>query len=523
MPIFRGHRLSVAQIALIAAPSFILFGYNQAGVGGLLSLPDWTKTFPEIDTTNTKGAVKAHNATIQGVVVATFVLGALVGALSCMKIGNFLGRRKSIFLGAVLSLIGEVLCTSSFGLAQFIVGRTIIGFGIGILSATVPVWQAECSSSANRGKHVVLDGLFMTLGYTLESWIDLGASEIKSGKNISASWRMPLGIPIAFSLILMATIFTMPESPRWLIMVGRVEEGRKVLSDLKDLPQTDPLVSAEVDGIQYSLEESTGRKASLADMFTMGPDKLFYRFCLCILLQFFQQMSGSNLISVYAPVIFQQNLKLDGQTSRILSGGTLTWKFLSSFVAFFTIDRFGRRALFIFSGFGMGSCMLALAIATSYPSSNKSASIASVFFIFLYNFFVPIGFLGANFLYCAEVAPVKLRVSMAAISTANHWLWNFVVIMATPVAIASIGNYYFVLFCAIAFCIPLSVYFFYPETMGQSLEQIDVVFRDNKTPWAVVRASKILAAGDVEKIVGKRDEKLVEDVVVGEEKEGEVV
>ena len=162
MSLLRGHKLSVAQIALIVAPSFILFGYNQAGVGGLLSLPNWTKTFPEIDTTNTKGKVKSHNATIQGVVVATFVLGALTGALSCMHIGNILGRRKNIFLGATLTLIGEILCSSSFGLAQFIVGRTIIGLGIGILSATVPVWQAECSSAANRGKHVVLDGLFMT-------------------------------------------------------------------------------------------------------------------------------------------------------------------------------------------------------------------------------------------------------------------------------------------------------------------------------------------------------------------------
>ncbi|KAH6692860.1 general substrate transporter [Leptodontidium sp. 2 PMI_412] len=516
MPL-RGHKLSVAQLALVVAPSFVLFGYNQAGVGGLLSLPNWTKTFPEIDTTNTTGAKKSHNATIQGTVVATFVLGALVGSLACMKIGNILGRRKSIFLAAILTLIGEALCTSSFGLAQFVVGRTIIGLGIGILSATVPVWQAECSSAANRGKHVVLDGLFMTLGYTLESWINLGASQIKSGPNISASWRMPLGIPLALSLVLMGTIFTMPESPRWLISVNRVEEARTILANLKDTSEDDSLITAEIEGIQYSLEESIVKKASIADMFTMGPEKLFYRFCLCILLQFYQQMSGSNLISVYASVIFQQNLGLDGQTSRILSGGTLTWKFLSSFVAFFTIDRFGRRALFMFSGVGMGSCMLALAIATSFPKSDKAAGIASVFFIFAFNFFVPIGFLGANFLYCAEVAPVKLRVSMAAISTANHWLWNFVVIMATPVAIASIGNYYFVLFCVISFCIPLSVYFFYPETMGQSLEQIDAVFRDNRTPLAIVRASKLMAKGDVGAIYReKQEEKMVENVVAGE-------
>lgn len=105
-----------------------------------MKLPDWTKTFPAIDTTNTKGDEKSHNVTIQGTVVGTFVLGALTGALSCMYIGNLLGRRKVIFLGAVLSLIGEVLCSSSFQLAQFIVERTIIGLGIGLLSATVPVW-----------------------------------------------------------------------------------------------------------------------------------------------------------------------------------------------------------------------------------------------------------------------------------------------------------------------------------------------------------------------------------------------
>jgi hypothetical protein len=137
-----------------------------------------------------------------------------------------------------------------------------------------------------------------------------------------------------------------------LIQVGCVEEAKSILSKLKDLPLDDAVISAEINGIQYSLEETAGKKASMRDMFTMGPEKLFSRFCLCILLQFYQQMSGSNLISVYAPVIFQQNLKLDSQTSRILSGGTLTWKFLSSFVAFFTIDRFGRRALFMFSGVG---------------------------------------------------------------------------------------------------------------------------------------------------------------------------
>ena len=94
--------------------------------------------------------------------VATFVLGALTGALCCMYTGDMFGRRKNIFMAAAFTLIGEILCSSSHALPQFIVGRTTIGLGTGVLSATVPVWQAECSSAANRGKHVVLDGLFIT-------------------------------------------------------------------------------------------------------------------------------------------------------------------------------------------------------------------------------------------------------------------------------------------------------------------------------------------------------------------------
>jgi MFS family permease len=125
---------------------------------------------------------------------------------------------------------------------------------------------------------------------------------------------------------------------------------------------------------------------------------------------------------------------MDSETSRALSGGALTWKFLSCFVAFFTIDRFGRRKLFMFSGAGMALCMLALAVASSFPKSNKAAQIVSALFVFLFNFFIPIGFLGANFLYCTEVAPTRLRVPMAGISTANHWLWNFVINMVTPVS-----------------------------------------------------------------------------------------
>ncbi|KZM18616.1 uncharacterized protein EKO05_0000673 [Ascochyta rabiei] len=507
-----GKSLQMTQLLLVVLPSFVLFGYNQSGVGGLLSLSDWNKHFPSIDTVHVSGALKSERSTKQGAVVATFTLGALFGALTCSWIGDVLGRRKVIFVGAICTLIGEILQCTSFGIAQFVVGRFILGWGVGQLSATVPVWQSECSSSANRGKHVVLDGCFIALGYLLEAWINLGFFE---QNNLPLQWRIPLAIPTVISLIPMAVVFVIPESPRWLVNKGRVEDARKSLSQFKGLDLHDPEIASEISAIELALEETKGSAVKISDIFTNGKDKLFYRFSLCIFLQFLQQMCGSNLISTYSTIIFQQGLGLSSETSRILSGGALTWKFLSCFVAFFTIDRFGRRKLFMFSGAGMASCMLALAVASSFPKTNNAAQIASALFVFLFNFFIPVGFLGANFLYCTEVAPTRLRVPMAGISTANHWLWNFVVNMATPVAIETIGWKYYLVFLIISAIIVPVVYFLYPETMGRSLEELEMMFSSGRSITGIVRESRRpLTGGFASDIVSieKGDEKNVDKV-----------
>ncbi|KFA72819.1 hypothetical protein S40288_09506 [Stachybotrys chartarum IBT 40288] len=506
---FTGHALSVVQITLIVCPAFVLFGYNQAGLGALLTLDDWVRHFPQIDTIHTTGAAKDTNSTLQGFVVATFTLGALVGALSCSYTGDKFGRRNVIFAAGICTLVGQVLECSAFHLSQLIVGRVIVGLGVGQLSSIVPVWQSETSGAKNRGKHVVLDGVFICLGYVLESWINLGFWEFKSGP---VTWRPSIAIGLLFSIILITSIYFLPESLRWLIMKGRNEEAAEVISALRGFPVDSMEVRAEVAGIEHSLEEtSKGGAVKVSDMFKMGDDKLLYRFMLCMLLQFYQQMSGSNLISVYAPILFEENLGLPTETSRILAGGALTWKFLSSFLGFVCIDRFGRRAVFIISGTGMSCCMIALAVSTSFPAGNKAAQIAAGCFIYLYNTFVPIGFLGANFLYATEIAPMKLRMTMASFSTANHWLWNFIVVMITPVALNTIHWQYYIVYAVIAACIPITVYFLFPETMGRNLEEIDLMFRQSPSAWATVQFAKKRPVGVLQKLGIERKEGLTAD------------
>ncbi|KAH1623407.1 hypothetical protein KXX16_005803 [Aspergillus fumigatus] len=418
-----GRALHWAQVALVGAPAFIVFGYNQAGVGPLATLQSWVKTFPQIDTINTTGSLEAHNSTSKGAVIASFQIGALIGALSCTLISDRLGRRKTIFLGSILTIIGEVLQVASYGLVQFVIGRIILGMGVGQYSVAVPVWQSECQ---------------------------------------------------------------------------RAEEATHSLASLKGLPANDEAIRAEISGIESSLELTAQSKGSLMEMFDPNDqERLFYRFCLCIILQFFQQMCGGNLISVYASTIFEQNLGLSASLSKNLAACALTWKFICCFIAFFTIDRLGRRVVFMISGTGMAICMIALAITNSRGTDNKGASIASVVFIFLFNLFYPIGFLGGNFLYCTEVAPVRLRVAMSSISTANHWLWNFVVVMVTPIALDTIGYQYYVMYAVLSACIPLLVYFFYPETMNRNLELLNHVFRDASSPWKIVSMANHLPQGEV--------------------------
>ncbi|KAJ5648577.1 hexose carrier protein [Penicillium lividum] len=144
--IFTGPTLRLAQIILIVAPAFVLFGYNQAGAGPLAILQSFVHVFPQIDTINTTG---------KGAVIAAFQIGALIGALSCTVLSDRLGRRMSIFIGSILTIIGQVFQVSAYSLIQFTVGRIILGIGIGQFSVAVPVWQAECSSAKTRGQHVI--------------------------------------------------------------------------------------------------------------------------------------------------------------------------------------------------------------------------------------------------------------------------------------------------------------------------------------------------------------------------------
>lgn len=183
--------------------------------------------------------------------------------------------------------------------------------------------------------------------------------------------------------------------------------------------------------------------------------------------------------------------------SAILASCVFMWKTLCCLVSFYVIDRWGRRMCFMVSGTGMAVCMAVLAITTSFNTITHQMAIVYVAFMFIFNFFYPIGFMGGNFLYTAEVAPARLRAAISSLATANHWLWNLVVVLVTPVAIDTIGYWYYVIYALISATIPITVFIFYPETMNRNLEMLDKVFVDAPSIWKIVPMARALPKGEL--------------------------
>lgn len=387
--------------------------------GGLLSLPSFTETFPAINTATTTGAIKTSNARIQGTVVASYTLGCFVGSLNCIWLGDKLGRKRTIILGAFGHVIGAVLQSTSYSLPQLIIGRLVSGFFFGHLTATAPTWQAECSGAAHRGAAVLLESMFISAGLAISGWLNYGMSHVAG----PASWRFPLAFSILWALLVMITMPFMPDSPRWLIRKGRVDEARNVMAALHDTTPDAPEVNEEVREIEESL--ALAGEARFLHLFRNGDLRLLHRTCLAAAGQVFQQMGGINALAFYQASIFEDDLHLSGNQARIIGAAVFTWQTVCSPIGVLTVDRFGRRKLMIFSAVGMGCCM-ALAAGCSSAPDNKAAIGIAALAIFMFSFFFPIGFLGLTFLYAAEVAPTSYRVPITSISTGTAWLFNFV-------------------------------------------------------------------------------------------------
>ncbi|KAI5302780.1 hypothetical protein KEM56_000361 [Ascosphaera pollenicola] len=440
----RGNSLNLA-ISFIAGLDFFLFGYDQGVTGGLLDMPSFVKHFEPINRTKTylaqwpddvRQAEDSHRATVQGITVASYNLGCFCGAVFTIFLGNYFGRKKTIFIGSFIMTVGAILQCTAFSLPHLIVGRLVTGWGNGMNTSTVPMWQSETAAAHERGKLVMIEGMLVTGGITLSYWIDYGFIWIQEKE---VAWRFPLAFQIVFALVIFGTIMNLPESPRWLIMKNRPEEALDVLSAIADLPPDDPYIVTEFQNVEATVEEMS--QGSFRSLFVMSEYREFHRVVLAYVCQMYQQICGINLITYYTA--------------------------------------------------GQAVSMAVLA-GTNYRMTHLGdthAGVGQAVFLFVFNTFFGIGWLSTAWLYPAEIVPLKIRAPTNALSTSANWIFNFMVVMICPVAFANIGYQTYIIFAVInAFIFP-TIYLFFPETRRRSLEEMDDIFKKSSNIFDVVKVA----------------------------------
>jgi MFS family permease len=307
----------------------------------------------------------------------------------------------------------------------------------------------------------------------------------------SAAWRVPIAFQMVFAIGVIFLVFALPESPRWLMTNGRDQEAIDVLCQFYDKEPSDEYVTSEIASIHQAiqLELSSNNSDSFLSIFRKDTIRTRYRILLAWGVQFMNQAGGINLVVYYVPTALVENVGMSAHLALIL-GGCINMMFMfGSILPSFALDRMGRRKTMIWGCTGLSICMLMVAALLSRAgySNGAACSSAAVAFFFLYMLIFGMSVNCVPWVYVPEILPLEARTRGSAIGISSNWLWNFTVVMITPVIINRLQWKAYLIFMVTNLLFVPAFYFFYPETSNFKLEDIDMIFSQGGNPVAVAR------------------------------------
>ncbi|KAL0940639.1 hexose transporter [Colletotrichum truncatum] len=437
-----------------------LFGYDQGVMSGIITGTYFLNYFH-------------HPSSIDiGTMVAILEIGALISSLIVGKVGDIIGRRKTILYGSIVFFIGGAFQTLANGMPMMLLGRIVAGLGVGALSTIVPVYQSEISPPHNRGKLACIEFSGNIIGYATSVWVDYFCSFIES----DMSWRIPLLMQCVMGALLGIGSLVIVESPRWLLDNDHDEEGIVVIANLYGKGDIhNPKARDEYREIKMNvlLQRQEGER-TYAEMFRRYSTRVF----IAMSAQALAQLNGINVISYYAPKVFESAGWI-GRNAVLMAGVNSITYFLSTIPPWYLVDRWGRRPILL-SGAVVMSVSLSLISYWIYLDIPATPTLV-VIFVMIYNAAFGYSWGPIPWLYPPEILPLSIRSKGASLSTATNWAFNWLVGEMTPVLQEVIKwRLYLVhaFFCAVSFVV---VYFIYPETCGVRLEEMDSLFGDAST------------------------------------------
>ena len=420
--------------ALIASLGAFLFGYQTGIISGavLFIAEDLRLTTFE-----------------QEMIVSFILIGCAVGALCGGFLNDFLGRKKTLLTTILIFLLGTFCLSWADHFELLLVGRLIVGLGVGIASLTVPLYLAEIAPTHQRGMFTALNQVMITVGILFAFWTAYAFSS-------DSDWRDMFRFAYIPTIIQMIGLFFMTETPAWLSKEGRNKEASHAAERLH--------------GSHHHGHEEKQHDHPTVRRFHLFSASVRLPFLIGVGISAFQQFTGINTIVYYTPRIFQLAGYGSPQSAIFVSVWVAIVMCIATVGGLMLVDKVGRRKLLLI-GFG-GMCISLLVLSLSFLFAPDSVGLVAVISVLSYVvFFAAPGIIA--WVLISEIYPLGIRGRAMGVATITNWVSNYIVSVSflSLVKALSIGGTYLIytLICALAFYF---VFHFVPETKGKTFDEI---------------------------------------------------
>ena len=453
----------VIFMAVVAAIGGILFGYDTAIISGTTAIVK--NQFALTDM-------------MEGWYVGCALIGSICGVLVAGSLSDYLGRKLTMLISAALFSISAIGCAVCGSFDDLVAYRIIGGVGIGIVSIVSPIYISEVSPAKIRGTLVSLYQLAVTVGFLLAylaNWvIDTNGNLAVSGNlwtNIwnCEMWRGMLGSETLPALLFFFIIFFIPESPKWLIVKGKLDKASLVLSKIY---ATKDEIKAEIDSTNASLKGEN--KGKWSDLFKPG---ILLAVIAGSAIAILGQFMGVNAVLYYGPKIFQEAGFDNPIFSTVLVGVV---NCVTTVLAVFIIDKVGRKQLIYWGVSGMIICLVAIGTYFAWGSRLGLGNGFMLTFFLAYVFCCAISISAIVFVLLSEMYPNSVRGRAMSIAGFALWIGTYLIGQLTPVLLGWSQAGTFFIFAVM--CVPymLIMWKVIPETTGKTLEEIEAYWTNRK-------------------------------------------
>ena len=453
----------VIFMAVVAAIGGILFGYDTAVISGTTAIVK--NQFALTDM-------------MEGWYVGCALIGSICGVLVAGSLSDYLGRKVTMLISAALFSISAIGCSVCGSFDALVAYRIIGGVGIGIVSIVSPIYISEVSPAKIRGTLVSLYQLAVTAGFLiayLANWvIDVNGNMAVAGDlwtNMwnSEMWRGMLGSETLPALLFFFIIFFIPESPKWLIVNGKLDKASLVLNKIYSTPNE---VKEEIEVTRSSLQGET--KGKWADLLKPG---ILLAVIAGSAIAILGQFMGVNAVLYYGPKIFADAGFDNPMFSTVLVGVV---NFVTTILAVFIIDKVGRKQLIYWGVSGMILCLLAIGTYFAWGAQIGLGNGFMLTFFLAYVFCCAISISAIVFVLLSEMYPNSVRGRAMSIAGFALWIGTYLIGQLTPVLLGWSQAGTFFIFAVM--CVPymLIMWKVIPETTGKTLEEIEAYWTKRK-------------------------------------------